>query len=161
MTSDVTPNGNLSDEEALQATRDVEDYFSTHPLAKVNTTVIASTKLVDAISKGMGKNMAILLGISVAVMTLILLGMFRVRWRLLSLLMVGISALWTFGLMGYFSIPITMATMAILPILIGLGIDYSIQFHNRYQQPVPLPTVWQLLSFSFFTPFQKVLGVIR
>jgi len=38
--------------------------------------------------------------------------------------------------MGYFSVPITMATMAILPILIGLGIDYSIQFHNRYQEEV-------------------------
>jgi len=132
----VTPIGNLSDEEALQAVRDIEDYFLTHPLTKVNTTVIASSKLVDAISKGMGKNMAILLGISVVVMTLILLGMFRVRWRLLSLLMVGVSALWTFGLMGYFSVPITMATMAILPILIGLGIDYSIQFHNRYQEEV-------------------------
>jgi hydrophobe/amphiphile efflux-3 (HAE3) family protein len=127
---------NLSDEEALQAVRDIDDYFLTHPLTKVNTTVIASSKLVDAISKGMGKNMAILLGISVVVMTLILLGMFRVRWRLLSLLMVGVSALWTFGLMGYFSVPITMATMAILPMLIGLGIDYSIQFHNRYQEEV-------------------------
>ena len=132
----VTPNGNLSDEEDLQAVRDIEDYFLTHPLTNVNTTVIASSKLVDAISKGMGKNMAILLGISVAVMTLILLGMFRVRWRLLSLLMVGISALWTFGLMGYFSVPVTMTTMAVLPILIGLGIDYSIQFHNRYQEEV-------------------------
>jgi hydrophobe/amphiphile efflux-3 (HAE3) family protein len=132
----VTPKGNLSDEEALQAVRDIEDYFLTYPLTKVNTTVIASSKLVDAISKGMGKNMVILLGISVVVMTLILLSMFRVRWRLLSLLMVGVSALWTFGLMGYFSVPITMATMAILPILIGLGIDYSIQFHNRYQEEV-------------------------
>jgi predicted RND superfamily exporter protein len=132
----VTPKGNLSDEEALQAVRDIEDYFLTYPLTKVNTTVIASSKLIDAISKGMGKNMVILLGISVVVMTLILLSMFRVRWRLLSLLMVGVSALWTFGLMGYFSVPITMATMAILPILIGLGIDYSIQFHNRYQEEV-------------------------
>ena len=132
----VTPKGNLSDEEDLQVVRDIEDYFLAHPLTNLDTTVIASSKLVDAISKAMGKNMAILLGISVVVMTLILLGMFRVRWRLLSLLMVGVSALWTFGIMGYFSVPITMATMAILPILIGLGIDYSIQFHNRYQEEV-------------------------
>jgi hydrophobe/amphiphile efflux-3 (HAE3) family protein len=84
----------------------------------------------------MGKNMAILLGLSVVVMTIILLIMFRVRWRLLSLFMVGIGAIWTFGLAGYFSIPISMTTMAVLPILIGLGIDYSIQFHNRYQEEV-------------------------
>jgi hydrophobe/amphiphile efflux-3 (HAE3) family protein len=50
--------------------------------------------------------------------------------------MVGFSALWTFGLMGYATVPLTMATMAVLPILVGLGIDYSIQFHNRYQEEV-------------------------
>jgi hydrophobe/amphiphile efflux-3 (HAE3) family protein len=69
-------------------------------------------------------------------MILILVLIFRVRWRLLSLFMVMVSALWTFGLMGYLSIPLTMATMAVLPILIGLGIDFSIQFHNRYQEEI-------------------------
>ena len=130
----VTPVGNMDDREALQATNDIEGFFTANPLLKINTTVISSTKLVNAISSSMGKNMAILLGLSVVAMIVILLGIFRVRWRLLSLLMVGISALWTFGLMGYFSVPLTMATMAVLPILIGLGIDYSIQFHNRYQE---------------------------
>jgi hydrophobe/amphiphile efflux-3 (HAE3) family protein len=57
-----------------------------------------------------------------------------VRWRLLSLFMVGVGALWTFGIMGYAGVPISMVTMAVLPILIGLGIDFSIQFHNRYQE---------------------------
>ena len=130
----VTPVGNMDDREALQATNDIEGFFTANPLLNINTTVISSTKLVNAISSSMGKNMAILLGLSVVAMIVILLGIFRVRWRLLSLLMVGISALWTFGLMGYFSVPLTMATMAVLPILIGLGIDYSIQFHNRYQE---------------------------
>jgi len=130
----VTPVGNMDDREALQATNDIEGFFTANPLLNINTTVISSTKLVNAISNSLGMNMAILLGLSVVAMIVILLGIFRVRWRLLSLLMVGISALWTFGLMGYFSVPLTMATMAVLPILIGLGIDYSIQFHNRYQE---------------------------
>ena len=132
----VTPLGNMNDEEALQATKDIEEFFSVRPLIKVSTTVIADTKLVYAISNNIGRNMTILLGLSIAVMILILFFMFRVRWRLLSLIMVGISALWTFGLMGYASISLTMATMAALPILIGLGIDYSIQFHNRYQEEI-------------------------
>ena len=84
----------------------------------------------------MGSNMNYLLALSLMVMILILMLLFRVRWRLLSLFMVCISALWTFGLMGYFSITLTMATMAVLPILIGLGIDFSIQFHNRYQEEI-------------------------
>ncbi|MFC2046801.1 RND family transporter [Chloroflexota bacterium] len=132
----ITPQGNMDDEEALQAAKDVEEFFSVHPLVKANATIIADTKLIDAISNRMGNNFAILLGLSILAMIAILLIMFRVRLRLLSLFMVGIAALWTFGLMGYFSIPITMATMAVLPIIIGLGIDFSIQFHNRYQEEV-------------------------
>jgi len=136
----VTPQGNMDDKESLQAAKDIEAFFFVHPLVDVDTTIIAATKLIDAISSRMGNNMAILLGLSVAVMIVILLIMFRVRWRLLSLLMVSIAALWTFGLMGYSSVPLSMATMAVLPILIGLGIDFSIQFHNRYQEEITRST---------------------
>jgi len=132
----VTPRGNMEDSEALQASKDVEAFFTTHQLVNTDVTVIADTKLVDAISRSMGSNITLLFGLSVGVMVIILLVMFRVRLRLLSLLMVGVGALWTFGLAGYLSIPLTMATMAVIPILIGLGIDYSIQFQNRYQEEI-------------------------
>ncbi len=132
----VTPQGNMNDEESLQASQCIEDFFSSHHMTGVNTQVISSSKLVDAISVGIGNNIKILLSLSAVVMMLILIFMFRVRWRLLSLIMVGVSTLWTFGLMGYLAVPMTMATLAILPILIGLGIDFSIQFHNRYQEEV-------------------------
>jgi hydrophobe/amphiphile efflux-3 (HAE3) family protein len=130
----ITPQGNLGDAEALKAAKDIEDYFIVHPLSGVETTVVAATKLVDAISSSMSNNIKVLLALAIAVMILVLMVLFRVRWRLLSLFMVGVGALWTFGIMGYASIPLTMATMGVLPILIGLGIDYSIQFHNRYQE---------------------------
>jgi hydrophobe/amphiphile efflux-3 (HAE3) family protein len=130
----VTPQGNLNDDEELQVAVDVENFFVVNLLNGVEAKVIAPSKLVDAISSSMSNNLKILLGLAVAVMILVLMVLFRVRWRLLSLFMVGVGALWTFSLMGYVSIPLTMATMAVLPILIGLGIDYSIQFHNRYQE---------------------------
>jgi hydrophobe/amphiphile efflux-3 (HAE3) family protein len=132
----VTPRGNMSDQESLQAVIDIETFFSSHPLDGVKVTVASAAKLVDAISNSIGNNIKVLLALSVAVMVLILVFTFRVRWRLLSLLMVGLSALWTFGLMGYLGVPVTMATMAALTILLGLGIDFSIQFHNRYQEEV-------------------------
>jgi len=31
-------------------------------------------------------------------------------------------------------VPITMVSMAVFPILIGLGIDYAIEFQNRYTE---------------------------
>jgi hydrophobe/amphiphile efflux-3 (HAE3) family protein len=132
----ITPRGNMGDAEDLQVATDIDNFFAASPLVKAETTVISDAKLIDAISRSMGSNMSFLLVLSVIVMILVLVLLFRVRWRLLSLFMVCISALWTFGLMGYFSIPLTMATMAVLPILIGLGIDFSIQFHNRYQEEI-------------------------
>ncbi len=153
----ITPRGNMSDEEALQASRDIENFFDANPMEKVDTNVISSSKLIDAISSSMGNNLKILLALSVVVMFVILLAVFRVRWRLLSLLMVGISALWTFGLMGYLSIPLTMATMAVLPILIGLGIDFSIQFHNRYQEEV---TRRKTVAEAILTSISRMFPVV-
>jgi hydrophobe/amphiphile efflux-3 (HAE3) family protein len=130
----VTPQGNLSDAEALQVAADVENFFSVNLLNGVEVKVIADSKLVNAISTSLGGSILILLGLALLVMILVLTVLFRVRWRLLALFMVGIGALWTFGLLGYASVPLTMTSMAVLPILIGLGIDYSIQFQNRYHE---------------------------
>ncbi len=105
-----------------------------NPLSNVSTTIILDALVIETIANDIGSNLTILLGLAVIVMGLILLFVFPVRWRLLSLFMVGISALWTFGLMGYLGIPLSMATMAVLPVLIGLGIDYSVQFHNHFQE---------------------------
>jgi hydrophobe/amphiphile efflux-3 (HAE3) family protein len=132
----VTPIGNLEDEDALQVAEDVEWFFRTHPLDSVATTVISDAKLIEAISESITSSITLLLALSIGTMMLILMLLFRVRWRMLSLLIVGVGALWVFSLMGYVSVPLSMATMAVLPILFGLGIDYSIQFHNRYQEEI-------------------------
>ena len=55
-------------------------------------------------------------------------------WRWLPLGVVFIAIIYAFGIMGVRSIPITMVTMAVFPIVIGLGVDYAIQFHNRYDE---------------------------
>ena len=36
--------------------------------------------------------------------------------------------------MGWLNIGLTMVSMAVFPVLIGLGIDYSIQFQSRYTE---------------------------
>lgn len=130
----VTPTGEVSNTKSLQLSHDIEDYFAANPLENVTASFVGYTLVTEGISNSLSRNLLLLLGLAVVLMVIILFFLFRVRWRLLSLLVVGIGTLWTFGIMGYVSISITMATMAVLPILIGLGIDYPIQFHNRYQE---------------------------
>lgn len=79
------------------------------------------------------QNMAIMVVIAVIIMLIILALIFPVRRRLSPLLFVLIGLIWTFGLMGWFNLPITLATMATLPIIIGLGTDFGVQFQNRYE----------------------------
>ena len=44
------------------------------------------------------------------------------------------GCIWAFGLMGFLSLPLTMVTISGLPILIGLGVDFAIQFHSRFDE---------------------------
>ena len=46
--------------------------------------------------------------------------------------MLGI--VWTFGAMGLLHIPMTNYLFSAFPLLIGIGIDYAIQFHNRIDE---------------------------
>ena len=72
--------------------------------------------------------------IAVVLMVLILFIAFPARWRLLSLPLVLIGVLWTFGIAAAVGVPLTLVTLAGLPVLIGLGVDFAIQFHNRYEE---------------------------
>jgi len=68
-------------------------------------------------------------------MIVALLLVFRhVRWPLLPIPIVFLGIIWTFGAMGFFNIPMSMVSFAAFPILIGIGIDYAIQFHNRIDE---------------------------
>lgn len=82
----------------------------------------------------MQHSMMVMLGIAVIIMILILALIFPVRRRLLPLLFVLFGLIWTFGLMGWMGISLTMATMATLPIIVGLGTDFGVQFLNRYEE---------------------------
>jgi hypothetical protein len=45
-----------------------------------------------------------------------------------------VGSVWAFGLMGFLGIPLTMVTISGLPILIGLGMDFAIQMHSRFEE---------------------------
>lgn len=153
----VTYSGSAEYEDALSLLRDIESFFDENDIPGVRATVTGDLEMMDEIERAIGSNMTWLLAMSVGVMALILIISFRVRWNLLALCMVGLAALWTFGIMGYLGVPLSMATMAVLPVLLGLGIDYSIQFHKRYQEEVArVQAVDEALTVSTARMFPSV-----
>jgi predicted RND superfamily exporter protein len=59
---------------------------------------------------------------------------FRSRLRLLPLAIALAAAGLTFGAMELAGASLTMASIAVLPVLIGLGVDYAIQFQSRFNE---------------------------
>jgi len=70
---------------------------------------------------------------AVFAMVIILLITYRVKMRLLPIVMILFAVVVTVGIMGWLNIGLTMVSMAVFPVLIGLGIDYFIQFQTRYE----------------------------
>ena len=126
-------NGNLDDTIIDNIYEDVLNVVESE---NVNVDYIISGKPVldSSLRVEMKSNMITMVISAVALMFIILSLVFKVRWRILSLGIIFISVIATLGLMGHLSISMTMVSMAVFPILIGLGIDYSIQFHNRYEE---------------------------
>lgn len=99
-----------------------------------HASIAGNPAVSGTVGKQIMHSMMIMLAASVVIMILILLLVFPVRRRLLPLLVVLFGIIWTFGLMGWLNIKLTMATMATLPIIIGLGTDFGVQFLNRYEE---------------------------
>ncbi len=102
-----------------------------------NLIITGSPALKFDIFGEMNSSMGLLLGVAALLMVVVLLLVFRhVRWGLLPLPVVLLGVLFTFGFMGYAGVPMTTSSMAAFPVLIGLGIDYAIQFHNRMEEEI-------------------------
>ena len=48
-----------------------------------------------------------------------------------TLVVAGLGALWTAGIAGYLGLPVTPATLVVVPVVLGLATDYFIQSVNR------------------------------
>ena len=68
-------------------------------------------------------------------MAAVLALVFRRRLRLVPLAVALAAVALTFGLMALVGAPLTMASIAVLPVLLGLGVDYAIQYQARIPDP--------------------------
>jgi hypothetical protein len=96
--------------------------------------VTGAPVVVDAIARALKDALLLLFGVAIVVMAIVLLLAFRSRLRLLPLALALASAALVFGLLDVVGGSLTMASVAVLPILIGLAVDYAIQFQARLDE---------------------------
>ncbi len=85
-----------------------------------------TTKITDAI--------VTLLIASILVMALVLAVVFRARRRLLPLAVALAAVAITFGALSAIGASLTMASVGVVPVLIGLAVDYAIQLQARIEE---------------------------
>jgi hydrophobe/amphiphile efflux-3 (HAE3) family protein len=96
--------------------------------------VTGAPVVVDAVARALKDALLLLFGVAVVVMAIVLTLAFRSRMRLLPLALALASAALVFGLLALVGGSLTMASVAVLPILIGLAVDYAIQFQARLDE---------------------------
>jgi uncharacterized protein len=90
--------------------------------------------VVDALATSVQHSIFILLGAALLIMAATLALVFRTRMRLLPLALALAAAAMTYGLLSLAGVELTMASIAALPVLIGLAVDYAIQLHARFDE---------------------------
>jgi hydrophobe/amphiphile efflux-3 (HAE3) family protein len=128
--------GNLDIETEGEAAQLVQDVAADLELGDSTISTTGAAVLLRDLNEYLTGGMLVLGAIAVGLMVIILLVAFDVRWRLLPLGVVLIGCIWAFGLAGYLGIPLTVVTIAGLPVMLGVGIDYAIQMHARVEEEV-------------------------
>src|SRR5205823_11007843 len=78
--------------------------------------------------------------VPIALLAVLLIALLALgRSTLLSLAVAGVAALWTGGLAGWLGVPVTPATLVVLPVVLGLATDYFIQSVNRLMETPGTP----------------------
>lgn len=109
----------------------------------VVVTITGEPAFAQQMMQEMGTSMSVLLLAAMLLMILAVGLLFgHVRYRLLAVLVVALGVIFTFGTMGLAGMKISMVVIGAFPVLIGIGIDYAIQFHSRLDEEarrLPLP----------------------
>lgn len=129
-------SGGLSDKAKTAGINNIHSVVSaSNPPPGTTVTVTGSPAFTKEMSAGLGQNMGVLIGAAMILMILVMGILFAyVRYRFMPVFLVGIGLVSSLGLMGLAGIKLNMAVVGAFPVLIGLGIDYAIQFHARFDE---------------------------
>ena len=93
--------------------------------------VTGAPVVVNDLSKDITHSLVVLLVAALLLMAATLALVFRRRLRLLPLGVALLAAALTFGALAIAGAPLTMASIGVLPVLLGLAVDYAIQVQSR------------------------------
>ncbi len=132
----ITLEPGLSQESQAAVIDNFESIIAlSNPPPGVEVIVTGNAAFQQQMGVEMGASMGQLILIAMILMVIAVGLLFsHVRYRFLSIGIVASGLVLTFGIMGLTGMQISMVAIAAFPVLIGIGIDYAIQFHSRFDE---------------------------
>jgi hydrophobe/amphiphile efflux-3 (HAE3) family protein len=126
----------LSDDTEAATLNNIQSLVdSSQPPAGVTVHLSGMPSFRSQMKAAMGSQTGILIGAAMILMIIVMGLLFSyVSYRFLPVVFVGLGLSTALGLMGLAGIQLNMAVMGAFPVMIGLGIDYAIQFHARLDE---------------------------
>ena len=99
----------------------------------VEIEITGNTPLNIQLEDAMVTNFSILIIGAIAFMLVVKYLLWsKIRFWILPVVLLVYGLFYTFGIMGLLGIPANDGALVAFPILLGLGIDYAVQFHSRF-----------------------------
>ncbi len=108
-------------------------------LAGTQFTVTGTPAVAAELAGAVRQSLLYLLPVAVLAMLVISALALRVRHRLLAVPLALLAGVWAVGLGALAGLPLTPATMAVLPVVLGLTTDYVLQVANRLAEETGEP----------------------
>ena len=126
----------LSDDTEAATLNNIQSLVDTsQPPAGVTVEVSGMPAFTTQMKAAMGSQIGVLIGAAMILMVIVMGLLFSyVSYRFLPVVFVGLGLTTALGLMGLAGIQLNMAVLGAFPVMIGLGIDYAIQFHARLDE---------------------------
>lgn len=126
------PNHSLSEMNDVFHDR-VDEFDEKH--ANLTTGITGELTQQKDIQGMMGRDTSVLIPAAMILVILILFLVFR-RFSdiFLPFLTVAVGAMWVIGVLGFLGMQFTMVHVALIPLILGIGIAYSIHVLNRYYE---------------------------
>lgn len=131
----VEINASLSTEERKLLANEIRETVNDIPLEYIETEQAGADLMAYQVDEVSNQTMMLLAAGIIVLITIILYLSFR-KWSyvLLPLLTILIATIWTLGTMVLIGLEFTALHVAVLPLLIGLGIDDAVHVSRRYQE---------------------------
>jgi hypothetical protein len=128
----------LSTEEKKEVGQTIRGLASTHN-SESGSDIQAETFSVDLLAYDVDQSTQqtnLLMALGMLVVTTVLLWLSFRDWSYVAfpIITLVLSVFWTFSFAGMLGIKLTALAVAVIPLVVGLGIDFAVHLSRRYQE---------------------------